>query len=63
MPIRNIVRQIMERHTRANFSDTDEVINRLEQENAKLRAEIREHEKPKQKMGGCAAFWTKETEL
>ena len=63
MPIRNIVRQILERHTRANFADTDEVILRLEQENSKLKAENLKLKKPKSKMGGCIKDWQKETEV
>ena len=63
MPLRNIVRQIMERHERANFSDTDEVILRLEQENAKLKAENLKLKKPKYKMGSCIKDWQKETEV
>ena len=63
MPLRNIVRQIMERHERANFSDTDEVILRLEQEIRELKAENLKLKKPKSKMGGCIKDWQRETEI
>ena len=63
MPLRNIVRQIMERHARANFADTDEVILRLEQEIRELKAENLKWKKPKYKMGGCIKDWQQETEI
>ena len=80
MPMRNIVRRFVELHNRAYTptpADADEIILRLEQNNARLRAEnlgliktlveltkeVKALSKPKYKMGGCIKDWQQETEV